>query len=117
MATPQMANVSIAPLVEAIEKRRAERESTYVTELAEYKTDHAEWCKIVAVKLTETAARVKKGDVPVTQYGELKLGLPAEPSKPRKPDFERLDRDLKSLKIISDDSIKLKTDSNYFQYL
>ena len=49
--------------------------------------------------------------------GTIQITVPGKPNAPTKPDFEQLDRDLASLKLMVDESIKLKTDSNYFRYL
>lgn len=117
-----MANVSIPSLVEAIEKRRVLRVSEYEKASATYEKELKTWRGEVAKRFKEIAANMAKLDDDAYWHdyqgrGTIQITVPGKPNAPTKPDFEQLDRDLASLKLMVDESIKLKTDSNYFRYL
>lgn len=120
MSTAQMAMVSLPKLIAAIEARRVERVKEYEKQVKEYEIAGEKWRKDAVKRLEQITLRVAGGtfdDLQDEWSGRFTVHLTSMPSKPREPDFEQLDRDLASLKLMVDDSIKLKTDSNFFRYL
>lgn len=113
----QMANVSIDALVKAIEKRRTEQVTAHAKAVTQFEKDLVSWRTEAAKKLTEWVGRIKKGEMPHDRYGELQLGIKSAPTEPKDLDFVQMDRDLSSLRLMVDESIKLRTDSNFFRYL
>jgi hypothetical protein len=94
--------------------------------MVSYHNSFAQWRDKAADALEKQAAQIRRGTCRnLSVYNryqnkvELRIELPSQPIAPRTPDgpwLGEMERDIKLLKMSSDDTIKITSRSNFAKY-
>lgn len=118
----------IEGLIEKEKKRHAERVEKFKDETVSYNNAFAQWRDKAADTLIKQAEQIRRGtnrNLSFRHYSgsgahvELHLQLPTqpvEPQTPRGPSIEGMQRDVRLLKMSSEDTIRITANSNFSRY-
>jgi hypothetical protein len=116
----------IEKIIAGEKKKHAERVEKHKDELVSYNNSFAQWRDKAADAVEKHAEQIRRGTCRKLHFYsyrsgqvELRLDLPAQPVAPTPPSgpwLGEMERDIKLLKMSSDETIKITSRSNFAKY-
>lgn len=109
-------------LIEKIEKSIEKKKKDYEKALAKYEIEYPKYLEKVADLLTKIVEDIRGGNGECVSNGYQNSGhvsikkMPPLPAKPSE-NWNKDESDLRLLKVASDETITVTSDSNWFSYL